>query len=221
MNDLGTLVTNLCNVVPDGIVIFFPSYAYESSIYDHWFKSGCIRRIEMKKKFFREPKSANEVDSVLQDYKRTIDQGNNNNKNSNNTMSFKGSVLSCVVGGKMSEGINFSDGYGRCVIVVGLPYPNPHDLELKEKMAYLNTLQKGSGSNYYDDLCMKAVNQSIGRSIRHAKDYATIVLVDKRYARPNIQAKLPKWISSRVQTCDEFGKAFGQISKFFKSKNNM
>lgn len=31
---------------------------------------------------------------------------------------------------------------------------------------------------YYTNLCMKAVNQSVGRAIRHIGDYATIVLAD-------------------------------------------
>lgn len=43
-------------------------------------------------------------------------------------------------------------------------------------------------------MCMKSVNQCIGRAIRHANDYACIFLIDRRYQSIKIQAKLPKWI---------------------------
>ena len=46
----------------------------------------------------------------------------------------RGAVLLSVVGGKMSEGINIYDGLGRCVLMVGLPYGNPSELSLQEKM---------------------------------------------------------------------------------------
>ena len=60
---------------------------------------------------------------------------------------------------------------------------------------------------------MKAVNQSIGRSIRHARDYASIVLVDQRYTRSNVRDKLPDWIASELQACQGFGQAFAAIRK--------
>lgn len=52
---------------------------------------------------------------------------------------------------------------GRCVVMVGLPFPNPEDVELKEKMKWLDSSDVGlSGREYYENLCMKRVNQSIG-----------------------------------------------------------
>ena len=71
----------------------------------------------------------------------------------------------------------------RCVIVVGLPYPNVKSLELQEKLTYLNGLSKSEtrtdshgkdstesgGHEYYETLCMRAVNQSIGNFLIFSK----------------------------------------------------
>lgn len=102
---------------------------------------------------FREPKSTNQVDEVLKNYSQTITSSSPDSK-------VTGALLFSVIGnyifffllimyfaninitfpgGKLSEGLNFSDDLGRCVIVIGLPYPNIKSAELQEKMNYLNS----------------------------------------------------------------------------------
>ncbi|KAG7157562.1 ATP-dependent DNA helicase DDX11-like [Homarus americanus] len=205
-------------IVPGGVVCFLPSYDYEQRVFSYFNTSGVIARLSTRKKVFREPKKSNQLDSVLSDYAKTV------RLTASNTSGLTGSLLLSVVGGKMSEGINFSDGLGRCVVMVGLPYPNTQSPELKEKMQFLNKNVspgpdgKPAGSVFYENLCFKAVNQSIGRAIRHRNDYASILLLDHRYSRPSSIQALPEWISKHVHQCVKFGQAFGLLRKFFVEK---
>lgn len=190
IEELGRFVCNIVTVVPEGVVMFFSSYDYERRVYDAWMTAGTISKICKKKHVFREPRNSADVEAVLSKYKETIQACS---KNSQGT-GVNGALLLAVVGGKISEGINFSDGMGRCVIMVGLPYPSPSDVELIETIKHIETisssllvgddktlgrkcddeceLQPGydilrkctkGGRDYYENLCMKAVNQSIGK----------------------------------------------------------
>ena len=96
----------------------------------------------------------------------------------------------------MSEGINFSDDLARCVVVVGMPYADSRDPILQEKLKHADAVGASVGSLYagkklYEAMCMKVVNQSIGRSIRHVNDYASILLLDKRYDNSRVQSQVP------------------------------
>ncbi|XP_073506396.1 ATP-dependent DNA helicase DDX11 [Phyllobates terribilis] len=217
MDESGRILANLCNVVPGGLVCFFPSYEYEKLILDHWEKTGTMKRLAGKKKIFQEPKQACRVDQVLADYSRCI------KLSGRSAGPLTGALLFSVVGGKMSEGINFSDDLGRCVVMVGMPYPNIRSPELQEKMSYLDhmlpkTNGVSAGKELIENLCMKAVNQSIGRAIRHRGDFASIVLLDHRYSRPTILGKLPQWIRGRTEVRPAFAPAFASIRKFFQMK---
>ncbi|XP_039092312.1 ATP-dependent DNA helicase DDX11 isoform X2 [Hyaena hyaena] len=219
MDETGRILCNLCNVVPGGVVCFFPSYEYQRQVHAHWDKSGLLARLALRKKIFQEPKRANQVEQVLLEYSRCIKCCGQ----AGGTVT--GALLLSVVGGKMSEGINFSDNLGRCMVMVGMPYPNIKSPELQEKMAYLDqTLpripgQPPPGKALVENLCMKAVNQSIGRAIRHQKDFASIVLLDQRYARPPILGKLPAWIRDRVEVKATFGPAFAAMRKFHRERS--
>jgi len=102
-------------------------------------------------------------------------------------------------------------------------------LELKERMRYVNELQKqgaihrepnskDAGAELYENLAMRAVNQSIGRAIRHRGDWAALILLDIRYGSPRIRSKLPGWIGERLTATPNFGQAVKNISAFFRSK---
>lgn len=52
MNELGRVLDNVCNIVPAGVVCFFPSYEYEQTIYQHFEKSGVLEKLSKKKKVY-------------------------------------------------------------------------------------------------------------------------------------------------------------------------
>lgn len=241
LDDLGRSLLNICQVVPDGVVVFFPSYRYLSSTLTRWSIShanagaSLLHRLEAHKRVFQERKDVG-VDKTLQAYAKAID-------------SHQGGLLLSVVGGKMSEGINFSDALGRCVVIIGLPYPNINSAEWKAKMEYIektsierfrNEILTSAGEThhpdsdlrmkrkahdisreFYENSCMRAVNQSIGRAIRHKRDYAAILMLDKRYSNERIKQKLPGWIKDSLHI-DAGNKNFGalmtELSSFFRSK---
>lgn len=193
---LGYYLINLVKVIPDGVVIFFPSYRYLNLVLEIWKENRVLDILNKMKQLFQEPTDSGAVNSVLTDYAASI------------KVSRKGALLLSVVGGKMSEGINFSDELARAVIMIGLPYPNAFSGELIARKNFIieSTIRKGGSKeeaqknahNFYENICMRAVNQSIGRSIRHANDYSALYLFDSRYANRNIQSKLSGWVREKI-----------------------
>ncbi len=114
-------------------------------------------------------------------------------------------------------------------MMVGLPFPNPHSPDMAEKMRFVDAQHRAdaslpTGKEYYENVCMRAVNQSIGRAIRHKNDYACVVLLDARYGQKRIRQKLPAWMSETVTDLStEKTAAFGHVCRliagFFRGKN--
>jgi len=222
--ELGRTLVNLVSITPDGMVVFFPSYHYENQVYQSWLADGVIAKIEQKKKFFRETRGGDGAqdilqaftDRVLSDLRRAPPADSSPASSAFSQATSRGAVLSCVVGGRLSEGINFADHLARCVVVVGLPYAPPNDPVVRETMAYIAARRgtKAAGEAYYEGLCMRGVNQSIGRAIRHIGDYASIVLLDQRYGTPRVSTALPRWIRGSLTHHAAFGPAFRQLRQF-------
>ncbi|KAH7410512.1 helicase C-terminal domain-containing protein [Phaeosphaeria sp. MPI-PUGE-AT-0046c] len=209
--DLGRAILAVAQHIPDGVVVFFPSYSYLDTCITAWKRNAMLgskntfwERFTQVKPIFLEQRSQHNVsqptstkeaavDSVLTAYSAAIASGKG-----------RGALLFAVIGGTLSEGINFSDALGRGVVVVGLPFPNPHSAQWKAKMQYISAKEterggdgKAAARDFFENACMRAVNQCVGRAIRHKGDYAAIMMLDRRYGTKRIQDKLPKWIRGR------------------------
>jgi len=212
-NDLFYFYNNLSYTVPvtGGIVGFFPSYQYLQFVVDSWSKSGKLKTLTQHRKLFYEKKDG---EDILSDYINTISKG-------------EGAILFAIVGGRLSEGINFQDNLCRAVVMTGLPFPNVFSGELQIKKDHLEDKIKRNGGSqkdaqdatreFYETICMKAVNQSVGRAIRHANDYAAIYLLDKRYATENIKQKLSLWVRKRIQQEHSVSTVLKKTSSFFQA----
>lgn len=220
LDDLGNALANLVAVVPHGVVAFFPSYKVLDGCVERWKGTGLWTRLAARKALFTEPKAAADVDATLQAYRLAIE--GSGSAGGASTPSGTGALLLAVVGAKLSEGINFSDRLARAVIMVGLPFPNAKSPELAERMRYVRETShvdanasagvKDAGQALYLSLCLKAVNQSIGRAIRHQNDFAALLLLDVRYGRSEIRQGLPGWIQDAVRV-PAAGAGFGTVMR--------
>lgn len=217
LNGLADALIRISASVPKGVVVFFTSYQYLDQVYAHLQKLNTIQKLEKFKKVFKESRSTN-VDEILRDYSLQINEDDQ-----------KGAILLSVVGGKMSEGINFSDDMARAVVMVGLPYPNIKSGDLIAKSRYIErkSLQHGDTAStakrkakeLYKDICMRAVNQSVGRAIRNINDYAVIFLIDARYQTANVKNGLSQWIEKRIiPGSTDLDKSIERTARFFRGK---
>ncbi len=163
-----------------------------------------------------EPRDAASFPAAAQDYKDKL-----------NDRTSKGAVFFAVCRGKVSEGIDFIDRAGRAVVITGIPFPPSYDPKVAAKKQVLNGLLRGprhgghhqqglSGEQWYQQQATRAVNQAIGRVIRHVHDYGAILLCDERFREPVQQNALSKWVRGNVQEYATFGAANSALAQFFK-----
>jgi chromosome transmission fidelity protein 1 len=124
------------------------------------------------------------------------------------------------------------------VLIIGLPFPNIRSAVWQAKIQYVEqktynsssgpekdrqSIAKAAGKDFYENACMRAVNQCIGRAIRHRNDYAAIVMIDRRYEKANIQGKLPAWIKQSMlrRSVRRPASALAEdLSKFFSGRSS-
>ncbi|MES2901689.1 MAG: ATP-dependent DNA helicase [Pseudomonadota bacterium] len=97
-----------------------------------------------------------------------------------------------VLGGAFGEGIDLPGArlIGAFVATLGLPQMNPVNEQIRQRMQTMF----GAGYDYtYLYPGIQKVVQASGRVIRTESDEGVVVLIDDRFAQPEVQALLPAW----------------------------
>ncbi|GAU11015.1 hypothetical protein TSUD_113080, partial [Trifolium subterraneum] len=219
--ELGNAIVNLVRIVPDGLLVFFPSYYLLEQSIACWkslsneSSASIWERICKHKKPVIEPRESSLFASSIKDYLTKL-----------NDTTVSGAVFFAVCRGKVSEGLDFADHAGRAVVVTGLPFATITDPKVRLKREYLDE-QSGAqgesfkvltGDEWYNQQASRAVNQAVGRVIRHRHDYGAIIFCDERFAQPHRQSQVSKWIQPHIKCYSRFGDVVFTLTRFFRDE---
>lgn len=241
IDDLGCTISTFFTKIPEGVLIFFPSYPQMEKCIGRWKETGHWLHLNKLKPSIFEPRGGEKSPAVPQnslvqekttDYSsnttfKTLNQSKSNFKKKDNSLNWttsnekcsdlmsilklhkeniakgRGSALFAVCRGKVSEGIDFSDSMARGVLIVGIPYPPLKDPKIVLKREFISYNTNGcTGDEWYVLQAIRAVNQSIGRVIRHRNDYGAVILLDERFSTTKSISQLPRWLRPIVKTSD-------------------
>ncbi|XP_076952033.1 regulator of telomere elongation helicase 1 homolog [Bidens hawaiensis] len=218
---LGNSIVNFARIVPDGLLVFFPSYYLLNLCIDYWKNTSGTstnsttiwERICKHKRPVVEPRQSSLFPQAIDDYMTKLRDTTAN-----------GAVFFAVCRGKVSEGLDFADKAGRAVIVTGIPFALWNDPKIRLKREFLdqqaNSQHTGSkvltGDEWYSQQASRAVNQAVGRVIRHRHDHGAIIFCDERFTKPNHQSQISLWIQPRIKCYSNFGDVVFTLTRFFR-----
>lgn len=186
---------DLCDSIPGGLLIFFASYGFMSDSQNFWKgPSGIWEKMIVKRDIYCETKgeSSDKLEETKKKYYESIDTKG-------------GAIFMAVLRGKVSEGVDFIDVYGRAVVIVGIPLAVFNETNIESKRKYMDGRHSAdssvlSGRDWYHLDAIKAVNQAIGRVIRHKDDYGAILLCDERYNDADKRKHLSTWVRENTSS---------------------
>lgn len=212
-DDVGNLILNICSIIPHGVLCFLPSYGMLDKLVNRWQLTGLWDKLLCKKVVVCEPRQGNaDFMQVMQDFYDAVQESETNE-------SMRGALFFAVCRGKVSEGLDFADNNARAVITIGIPFPNVKDVfvDLKKKYndMYSSKRQIVTGSAWYEMQAFRALNQALGRCIRHKDDFGALIIVDERFQKyDRYTTALSKWIKKEICHYFNFQEAFNSLNEF-------
>ena len=159
-------ISSICNAFPRNTMVFFPSFDSMSMFLDEGIKKDINRYIYVEEQSM----SQMELMSIVTGFKES---------------SFKKTsraALFSVIGGRISEGMDFPAEELEIAIIVGIPYPKPTARQRGLQRYYDMKFGKGWEYTVVAPTARKLL-QSIGRLIRDENDRGVAVILDRRASR--------------------------------------
>jgi hypothetical protein len=216
-DEVGQIVLQVCRIIPFGVLCFVPSYSHLDKFSMRWQRTGLMEQLLKFKCVLKEPRGSDKADfeTVLQDFYEYIAKAGENDS--------RGALLIAVCRGKVSEGLDFADNNARAVITIGIPYPNIRDVQVDEKKAYNDryAAERGlmRGAQWYETQAYRALNQALGRCLRHKHDWGALLMVDARFGQSDKYTRgLSKWIRQQIQHFSQCDMALESIKQFVNDR---
>ncbi|MBM4247961.1 MAG: ATP-dependent DNA helicase [Euryarchaeota archaeon] len=153
----------ICRATSRNTAVFFPSF----DLLERSLAMGLGR--SAGRRIFVEERGASQ-----QDLLETVDSFKEEGRRGE-----EGAVLLSVIGGRVSEGIDFPDRELDVAVIVGIPYPKP--TARQKALQYYYDIRFGKGWDYAVRApTARRLLQTIGRLIRSERDRGVAVILDRR-----------------------------------------
>ncbi|XP_064074372.1 Fanconi anemia group J protein homolog isoform X1 [Vanessa tameamea] len=208
---LGRAVRAACAATPHGVLCFVPSYDLIRVLRARWRDTGLWGELEELKDVFIESTDAKKHETMMQEYVESAES--------------RGALLLSVYRGKVAEGMDFRDRQARAVIAIGIPYSNTKSIDVMEKKKYNDKYSRGSngsllgGGEWYRVHAYRALNQALGRCVRHKDDWGALLLIDSRFGNPHYREHLSSWVKSLFKTNDHSFEILEDLKSFMDKMN--
>ena len=185
----------LCDSSPGHVAVFTPSYSMLNEYIGEGQFRGVVVRMEDR------TWSKQDVDQLL-DFLEDAKQAG------------RRILLAGVFGGRLSEGVDYSENILDAVVCVGIPIA-PKSVPQDALREYIEG-KHGQGKGWKYGALQPAVNsvlQGMGRAIRKAEDRAFILLLDNRFLTSQFRSCLPPTL--HTFTADDSKRTERMVKRFF------
>ncbi|RLF53354.1 MAG: ATP-dependent DNA helicase [Thermoplasmata archaeon] len=166
IDKMSSYITNICNTFPRNTMVFFPSF----NIMSMFRRNSDLKNIHRCVLFEEQEMSQIALMDLVSEFKEHGSLENN------------GATLFSVMGGRISEGMDFPAEQLEIAVIVGIPYPKPTARQRGLQRYYDLKFRKGWEYTVEAPTARKML-QSIGRLIRNENDRGVAIILDRRAPR--------------------------------------